>query len=69
MACMYRQFKFNIRSKISEPKIYVMKWRNEHSCNKRWVTMKNEGANNEECGDNHDVRLMYMMRTISNESK
>ena len=29
--------------------------------------MKNKGANNEECGDNQDVRLMYMMRAISNE--
>ena len=29
--------------------------------------MKNKGANNEECGDYHDVRLMYMMRAISNE--
>ena len=46
-----------------------MKWRNELSHNKRWVTMKNEGANNEECGDNDDVRLMYMMRAISNEPK
>ena len=27
--------------------------------------MKNKGVNNEECGDNHDVRLMYMMRKIS----
>ena len=31
--------------------------------------MKNNGANNEECGDNHDVKLMYMMRAISNEPK
>ena len=31
--------------------------------------MKNEGANNEECGDNHDVRLMYTMRAISNDPK
>ena len=31
--------------------------------------MKNKGDNNEECGDNHDVRLMYMMRAISNEPK
>ena len=31
--------------------------------------MKNKCANNEECGDNHDVRLMYMMRAISNEPK
>ena len=31
--------------------------------------MKNKGANNEECGDNHDVRLMYMMRAISNKPK
>ena len=46
-----------------------MKWENEHSRNKRWVTMKNKGANNEECADNHDVRLMYMMRAISNEPK
>ena len=44
-----------------------MKWGNEHSRNKKWVTMKNKGANNEECGDNHDVRLMYMMKVISNE--
>ena len=29
--------------------------------------MKNKGANNEECSDNHDVRLMYMMRAISND--
>ena len=47
--------------------MYVMKWRNELSHNKRWVTLKNEGANNEEYGDNHDVRLMYMIRAISNE--
>ena len=46
-----------------------MKWRNEHSRNKRRVTMKNKGANNEECGDNHDVRLMRMMRAILNELK
>ena len=26
--------------------------------------MKNKSANNEECGDNHDVRLMYMMRAM-----
>ena len=31
--------------------------------------MKNKGSNNEECGDNHDVRLMYMMRAILNEPK
>ena len=31
--------------------------------------MKNKGANNEECGDNNDVRLMYMMRAISNKPK
>ena len=31
--------------------------------------MKNKSANNEECGDNHDVRLMYMMRAIPNEPK
>ena len=31
--------------------------------------MKIKGANNEECGENHDVRLMYMMRATSNESK
>ena len=31
--------------------------------------MKNKGANNEECGDNHGVRLMSMMRELSNESK
>ena len=31
--------------------------------------MKNKGANNEECGVNHDVRLTYMMKTISNETK
>ena len=31
--------------------------------------MKNKGANNEESGDNHDVRLMYMIRAISNEPK
>ena len=31
--------------------------------------MKNKCANNEECGDNHDVRLMYMMKDISNEPK
>ena len=31
--------------------------------------MKNKGANNEVCGDNHVVRLMYMMRAISNEPK
>ena len=30
--------------------------------------MKNKGANNEECGDNHDVRLMYMMRAKSHMS-
>ena len=30
--------------------------------------MKSKGANNE-CGENHDVRLMYMMREISNEPK
>ena len=48
---------------------WIMKWENEHSRNKRWVTMKNKGANNEECADNHDVRLMYMMRAISNEPK
>ena len=31
--------------------------------------MKNKGANKEECDDNHDVRLMCMMRAISNEPK
>ena len=31
--------------------------------------MKIKGANNEECGANHDVRRMYMMRAISNEPK
>ena len=31
--------------------------------------MKNKGANNEECGDNHGLRIMYMMRAISNEPK
>ena len=31
--------------------------------------MKNKGANTEQCGDNHDVRLMYMMKDISNEPK
>ena len=31
--------------------------------------MKNKWANNEECGDNHDVRLLYMMRAISNKPK
>ena len=31
--------------------------------------MKNKGANNEEYGDNHDVRRMYMVREISNEPK
>ena len=31
--------------------------------------MKNKGANNEEGGDNNDLRLMYMMREISNEPK
>ena len=31
--------------------------------------MKSKGANNEECGGNHDVRLMYRMRAISNETK
>ena len=31
--------------------------------------MKNKGANNEEGGDNNDLRLMYMMRDISNEPK
>ena len=69
MVCMYRHMSLTYVQKISEPKIYVLKWRNEHSRNKRWVTMKNKGANNEECGDNHDVRLMYMMRAISNEPK
>ena len=29
--------------------------------------MKIKSANNEECDNNHDVRLMYMMRLISNE--
>ena len=47
----------------------TMKWRTEHSRNKRWVTMKNKGSNNEEGGENHDVRLMYMMRAISNAPK
>ena len=31
--------------------------------------MKNKGASNEKYGDNHDMRLMYMMREISNEPK
>ena len=31
--------------------------------------MKAKDGNNEECNDNHDVRLMYMMRAISNEPK
>ena len=31
--------------------------------------MKSKGANKQECGDNHDVRLMYMMREISNKPK
>ena len=31
--------------------------------------MKNKGTNNEECGGNHDVRIRYMMREISNEPK
>ena len=31
--------------------------------------MKSKGANKEECGDNHVVRLMYMMRVILNDPK
>ena len=40
------------RSQLPWRMRWTMKWWNEHLCNKRWVTIKGKGANNEECGDN-----------------